>query len=226
MAGRIVPAGVVRSRWFLRCEPVPELTDNMFFTGCSCACVEAPGIRIVAFFPILPDKEHRDAKRPRVPYHSPERSAVLLKMLLPPRSQTMAEVSRRPGQNCSVVGAVKNAQRLLGTRQRGQQTCLLERQLLVTWLVEVITAGVHKLCPSQLKEVDLTINMGLTLAICSLETFVHTDWVPGFGCGRGALNFRTLAGRQGRDKKQNCGTALRIAEQKTKGLHEESHASP
>ena len=27
-------------------------------------------------------------------------------------------------------------------------------------------------------------------------------------------------------KIENCGTAFRIAEQKTKGLHEESHASP
>ena len=27
-------------------------------------------------------------------------------------------------------------------------------------------------------------------------------------------------------KKKNCGIAPRIAEQKTKGLHEESHASP
>jgi transposase-like protein len=36
-------------------------------------------------------------KRLVVPYYSPERKAALLKMLLPPLSLTMAEVSRREG---------------------------------------------------------------------------------------------------------------------------------
>ena len=46
-----------------------------------------------------------------------------------------------------------------------------------------------------------------------------------FGSGM-SFGFCVLAGRQERGKTENCGTAFRIAEQKTKGLHEESHASP
>ena len=42
----------------------------------------------------------------------------------------------------------------------------------------------------------------------------------------GALIFELWQDARGGAKMENCGTAFRIAEQKTKDLHEESHASP